>query len=127
LSNIEIDGYETFSCPRPKFNNKAKRNNGGVAIYYRDYLKNCIELLNIDEKGRVPAHHGEPVLRQEFTEKQPKTPNPSKNLIEASSFLQDLFVRAGKKTKLFSQSNLILHSVKKPSIFTPFLNAASIA
>jgi hypothetical protein len=30
----------------------------------------------------MPARHGEPVLRYDFTEKQPKTPNPSKNLIE---------------------------------------------
>ena len=34
-TNIKIDNYECFSCPRPKCNNKAKRHSGGVIVYYK--------------------------------------------------------------------------------------------
>ena len=42
-TNIEINSYERFSCPRPKCNQKAKRESGGVIVYYRKTLSKGIE------------------------------------------------------------------------------------
>ena len=53
LSNIEIDGYSYISCPRPKFNSKAKRNSGGVIVYFKNKLLNFIELVSLNENGYI--------------------------------------------------------------------------
>ena len=52
-SNVNIDGYNYFNCPRPKFNNKAKRNSGGVIIYYKHKLCNSLELITLNNKGII--------------------------------------------------------------------------
>lgn len=51
--NVNIENYEVFSCPRPKYNKKAKRYSGGVVIYYKTKFSGHIELINLDEKGIV--------------------------------------------------------------------------
>ena len=53
LSNINIDGYSCFSCPRPKFNSKAKRNSGGVVVYFKNKLLNYIELVSLHANGYI--------------------------------------------------------------------------
>ena len=53
LSNIHINGYESFNCPRLKCNKKAKRDSGGIAIYYKQYLSNHIELMKCNQVGIV--------------------------------------------------------------------------
>ena len=51
ISNIDIDGYESINCPRPKCNRKAKRDSGGIVIYYKHFLHNKIELIKLNTKG----------------------------------------------------------------------------
>ena len=53
LSNIQINGYEHYNCPRLKCNKKAKRDSGGIAIYYKQYLSNHIELIKCNQVGIV--------------------------------------------------------------------------
>ena len=53
ISNIDINGYESINCPRLKCNKRAKRDSGGIAIYYKTKYQNCIELVNINSKGIV--------------------------------------------------------------------------
>ena len=52
-SNINIDGYNYFSCPRPKFNRKAKRDSGGVIVYFKQKFTNYIELINSNQNGII--------------------------------------------------------------------------
>ena len=52
-SNIDIKGYDCVNCPRPKFNRSAKRNSGGVALYYKEQFKRYIQVLDRDEKGII--------------------------------------------------------------------------
>ena len=52
-SNINIDGYCHFSCPRPKFNSNARRNSSGVIIYYKTTYFNHIELVNVNQNGII--------------------------------------------------------------------------
>ena len=40
-----------FTCPRPKWNRRAKRNSGGVVVYYKSIYKNVIEKVSINPKG----------------------------------------------------------------------------
>ena len=51
ISNIEIKNFESISCSRPKCNAKAKRNSGGIIVYYKEQLSKFIEVVNIDNKG----------------------------------------------------------------------------
>ena len=53
LSNIDIEGYSHFSCPRPKFNRKAKRNSGGVIVYFKNILSSHLELVNVNQNGII--------------------------------------------------------------------------
>ena len=50
-SNLNIKGYDMFTCPRPKWNRRAKRNSGGVVVYYKSIYKNVIEKVSINPKG----------------------------------------------------------------------------
>ena len=52
-SNINIDGYCNFNCPRPKFNRKAKRDSGGVIVYFKNKFVNHIELVNVNQNGII--------------------------------------------------------------------------
>ena len=44
-SILEINGYNVFTCPRPKSNRKARRDSGGVAFYFKTHLADGIKLL----------------------------------------------------------------------------------
>ena len=52
-ANLTIDGYESFDCPRPNFNSKAKRNSGGISVFFKVKYKNYIDLVSINEKGVI--------------------------------------------------------------------------
>ena len=34
--HITFEGFDHFECARPKFNKKAKRNSGGLVVYYKN-------------------------------------------------------------------------------------------
>ena len=51
LSNLQIDNYEYFSCPRPVFHKNAKRNSGGLVVYYHKSLSGKIELKKLEPLG----------------------------------------------------------------------------
>ena len=53
LSNTKIDGYESFNCSRPKSNKKAKRDSGGVIVYYKQRYRNYLQLISINTNGLV--------------------------------------------------------------------------
>lgn len=52
-SYVNIKGYSVFNCPRPKCNKRAKRNSGGIAIYYRDCYVDKIQLVKSDNRGII--------------------------------------------------------------------------
>ena len=53
ITNLNINGFDNFSCLRPKANEKAKRNSGGVIVFFKHYLNGCIDLIESDEKGFI--------------------------------------------------------------------------
>ncbi len=53
VTNIDIDGFENYNCPRPKANKKAKRDRGGVFVYYKECYRNFLELLSVSKYGVV--------------------------------------------------------------------------
>lgn len=52
-TNLNLENFESFSCPRPKCNRKAKRNSGGVIIYYKKSYSKGIELVKLNNKGII--------------------------------------------------------------------------
>ena len=52
-SKPNINGYDYFDCPRPKCSKKAKRNSGGVIIYYKEKYRNNLELVDVNYKGII--------------------------------------------------------------------------
>ena len=52
-SNIDIQGYTVYSCPRPKCSKRAKRDSGGIAIYCKNKLIDGLEIVKMDDKGIV--------------------------------------------------------------------------
>lgn len=52
-TNVDIDHFHCFSCPRPKCNKKAKRDSGGVIIYYKQKYFGYIKLISINTNGLV--------------------------------------------------------------------------
>ena len=50
-SNIEIEGYTSFSCPRPKSCKRAKRDSGGLVIYCKNKVASGIKLAKFNDKG----------------------------------------------------------------------------
>ena len=50
-TNVNIDNYLCFSCPRPKYNKKAKRHSGGVILYYKKKYFGYIKLISENERG----------------------------------------------------------------------------
>ena len=52
-SHLEIKGYSYFNCPRLKYNFSAKRNSGGIIVYYKDKYRSCISLSKSDCKGMM--------------------------------------------------------------------------
>lgn len=52
-SNIDIQGYTVYSCPRPKCSKRAKRDSGGIAIYCKNKLVDGLEIVKMDNKGIV--------------------------------------------------------------------------
>ena len=53
ISNLNLSGYECINCPRLKCNRKAKRDSGGITIYYKQQLHNHIELIKTNQVGIV--------------------------------------------------------------------------
>ena len=51
ITNLNIDGFDNFSCPRPQANKNAKRNSGGFFVFFKRYLNGRLELIESDEKG----------------------------------------------------------------------------
>ena len=45
ISNVIIPGYEYFPCHRPKRNSRAKRNSGGIIVYFRTEITRGVELV----------------------------------------------------------------------------------
>ena len=52
-SHLEIKGHSYFNCPRPKYNFSAKRNSGGIIVYYKDKYRSRISLSKSDCKGMM--------------------------------------------------------------------------
>lgn len=52
-SNLDIAGYTTYSCPRPKCSKRAKRDSGGIVIYCKNIYANGLEIVKIDNKGII--------------------------------------------------------------------------
>ena len=52
-TNLNIQGYSVYSCPRPKCSNRAKRDSGGIVIYCKNALANGIEIVKMDNRGIV--------------------------------------------------------------------------
>jgi len=52
-SNIDIDNFLNFSCPSPKCNRKAKRDSGGVVIYYHKKYFGHVKLMSVNNKGLI--------------------------------------------------------------------------
>lgn len=52
-TNININGYKSFVCPRPRTNTRAKRASGGVIVYYKQWLENKLELVKTDYRGII--------------------------------------------------------------------------
>ena len=50
-SIIDIDEYTCYSCPRPKYNRRAKRDSGGLVVYCKSYLADGISIVKRDDKG----------------------------------------------------------------------------
>jgi hypothetical protein len=53
ISNIDIKGFESFNCPRPKYNRRAQRHSGGVIVYFKSELRNKLQLVSINTKGII--------------------------------------------------------------------------
>ena len=51
ISNLQIKGFKCYRCHRPKGNKRAKRNSGGLIIYYKEWLTGKIELVKTDDRG----------------------------------------------------------------------------
>ena len=51
ISNLQIKCFKCYSCHRPKGNKRAKRNSGGLIIYYIEWLTGKIELVKTDDRG----------------------------------------------------------------------------
>ena len=52
-TNVNLDKFESFSCPRPKCNRKVKRNSGGVIIYYKKLYSKGIALVKQNNQGII--------------------------------------------------------------------------
>ena len=52
-TNIKLDNFDSFSCPRPKCNRKAKRDSGGVIVYFKKTISSGVVLSKINEKGII--------------------------------------------------------------------------
>ena len=50
-SIIDINGFTTYHCPRPKYNRRAKRNSGGLVIYCKSALADGISTVKRNENG----------------------------------------------------------------------------
>ena len=50
-TNLSIQGYDCFSCPRPKFNSRAKRDSGGIVVYFS--LKNYVHLVELNQNSAI--------------------------------------------------------------------------
>ena len=53
FSNVNINGYECFVCPRQKCNNKAKCSSGGITVYFKHHLSQKISLIKRNTKGNL--------------------------------------------------------------------------
>ena len=53
LSNTDIKGFSVINCPRQKCNKKAKRDSGGVVVYYKDCFIDKIQLVKNDSRGII--------------------------------------------------------------------------
>ena len=50
-SNIKINGYTEFSCPRPKSSRRARRDSGGLVIYCKNPIAEGVKLIKSNDKG----------------------------------------------------------------------------
>lgn len=50
---VSLLGYECIKCPRPKYNSKAKRNSGGVLVYYKQEYSRYLSVAKVDPKGLI--------------------------------------------------------------------------
>ena len=50
---LRLEGFNCFTCPRPKCNKKAKRNSGGVCVYYKEKFFGNITLEKLNDKGII--------------------------------------------------------------------------
>ena len=46
-------GICNCNCPRPKFNRKAKRDSGGIIVYFKNKFINHIELVKVNQNGII--------------------------------------------------------------------------
>lgn len=48
---IDVNGFDYISCNRPRGNKKAKRDSGGIIVYYKNCLHDKIEVLKKNQNG----------------------------------------------------------------------------
>ena len=51
--NLDLNGFSHFHCNRPKCNKRAKRNSGGIVVYFKNCLKDKISLVKMCENGII--------------------------------------------------------------------------
>ena len=50
-SIIDVNGFTTYHCPRPKYNRRAKRNSGGLVVYCKSAMADGISTVKRNENG----------------------------------------------------------------------------
>ena len=50
---INIDGYKSFHCSRPKYNEQVKSNRGGISVYFKHHISTCISIVKSYEQGII--------------------------------------------------------------------------
>ena len=53
VTNLSLEGFEYISCPRPKFNKRAKRDSGGIVVYFKKSLSKHIEPVEVNSNGII--------------------------------------------------------------------------
>ena len=50
---INIDGYKSFHCSRPKYNKRVKSNRGGISVYCKHHISTGISIVKSYEQGII--------------------------------------------------------------------------
>ena len=50
-SILNIDGFEYVNCPLSKYDRKARRNSGGITLYFKQKFRDYLSIASIDFKG----------------------------------------------------------------------------